>query len=157
MPAEFEEFTPEELKYLNLTLRRFPNVAHGLRAVVSVTARLSFPVEGPEALREVIAATGIRYGESEIPVESLPDLMPEYYFPIESEEDFVTKVADVAARQREPQGPNMPGVVLSEATASQRSDPPDISDDQFFEMIGRAAKETAPSIAGLVKHKRDDG
>lgn len=156
MPIDFEEFTPEELKYLNLTLRCFPNVAYGLRAVVSVTTRLSFPVEGPDALREVIDAAGIRYGDSEIPVKDLPDLMPEYYFPIESEEDFVTKVADAAARQREPAGPNMPQAVLMEATAEKRGEPPDISDERFFKMIGRVAKEPAPSVAGLAKHRKDE-
>jgi len=152
---EFEEFTPDDLRYLNMALRAFPGVAHGLRAVVDVASRLRFPVENARALRETIDRSGIRHGDSDIPVEHLPELMPEYYFPIESEEDFVAKVADACARQREPHGPNMPAVALMEAKAERRGDPPDLTDQQIFEIAGiRPDDRPSPSVGGLAKRGR---
>jgi hypothetical protein len=150
---EFEEFTPDDLRYLNLALRAFPGVAHGLRA-----RRLRFPVEGAQALREAVDASGARHGGSEIPVEHLPELMPEFYFPIESEEDFVAKVADACGRQREPDGPNLPTVVLMEAKAARRGDPPTITDDEIFRLAGiRTSDPATPSVGGLAKHGRRRG
>ena len=155
-PPEFEDFTGDELDYLNMSLRAFPSVAYGLRAVVTVTSRLSFPVEGPDPLREVIAGAGVRFGDSEIPVEHLPELMPDYYYPIESPDDFVTKVADACARIREPNGANMPNAVLREATAELRGHPPDISDEEIFRMAGIRGPESAPSAGGLARRTRED-
>ncbi len=155
-PDEFQDFTADDLKHLNLALRAFPNVAHGLRAVVDVAGRLSFPVEGPDTLREGVASTGVRYGDSDIPIDSLADLMPEYYFPIESEDDFVSKVSDAAQRQREGDGPNLPRAVLMEATAARRGDPPDISDERFFEMTGISRDDSGPAVSGL-RRRRPEG
>jgi hypothetical protein len=156
--TEFEEFTPDELRYLNMALRAFPNVAHGLRAVVDVARRLRFPVEGAQALREAVDASGARHGGSEIPVEHLPTLMPEFYFPIESEEDFMAKVADACGRQREPDGPNMPAVVLMEAKAERRGDPPTISDKEILRLAGiRTDDPATPSVGGLAKRGRKRG
>jgi hypothetical protein len=152
---EFDEFRPEELRHLNLALRAFPNVAYGLRAVVSVIGRLSFPVEAAAELREAIGASGVRYGDSAIPVEQLPQLMPDYYFPIESEEDFIAKVADACGRLREPAGQNMPAVVLREATAQRRGAPPDISDDRVLALADiRSGDEARPGSGGLAKRGR---
>ncbi|GIG92097.1 hypothetical protein [Plantactinospora endophytica] len=160
---DFEDFTPDDLRYLNLALRAFPGVADGLRAVVDVAARLRFPVEGADALRAAIDSGGVRLGSQEIPVAQLPQLMPEFYFPIESEEDFVAKVADACARQREPYGPNMPAVTLMEATAERRGDPPRISEAEILRLAGFRPDEDGPAspgagspgVGGLTKRGRE--
>ncbi|MEO3926238.1 hypothetical protein ABGB07_20550 [Micromonosporaceae bacterium B7E4] len=157
-PNDFEDFTPDDLRYLNLALRAFPGVAQGLRAVVDVASRLRFPVEEASALQAAIDSSGVRLGSQDIPVEHLPQLMPEFYFPIESEADFVAKVADACARQREPYGPNMPAVTLMEAKAERRGDPPQIDRKQILQLAGfrpDEAQPASPSVGGLTKRGRE--
>lgn len=154
-PDAFEEFTQDDLPMLNATMRAFPHVANGFRAVIGVSNALSFPVEGPDQLRNSIAgARYVRYGDSEIPVDDLPELMPPYYFPIESHEDFLSKVADVCARVREPQGVNMPTARLAEAAAVSRGRAlPETTKEEILSLAGLREGKTAPGVGGV---RRDD-
>lgn len=149
-PDAIEDFTPDDLPYLNMAMRAFPHVAHGFRAVIVATSKLSFPVSGPDDLR---AATGdgyqLRYGDSEIPVDDLPQLMPAYYFPIESAEDFLAKVADVCDRVREPEGRNIASTLMEATAASPDSLPPDIAIDEIIKMSGLEQGTAVPSAGGL--------
>lgn len=149
MPYEIEDFTPEDLPQLNLAMQAFPHVAYGLRALIAVTSRLSFPVSSPEDIARAIEQDYLRYGESEIPVAELPTLMPAYYFPIESPEDFLAKVADVCIRVREPAGRNLASTLMEATAPPPDESPPDMSVDDVMRM-GRVSEGPAvPSAGGL--------
>lgn len=146
------EFTPDDLPMLNTAMRAFPHVGDGFRAMLEVGGRLEFPVESPEALQRAIAERGSpRYGDWEIPMDDLPALMPAYYFPVESVEDFFSKVSDVTARVREPEGRSMGAARLREAVAPPRAraeEAPTISDDEIRRKVD-LADVPAPSIGGI--------
>jgi hypothetical protein len=147
-------FTAEDLPVLNAAMHAFPHVRDGFRAMVDVGTRMSFPVESPEALQRVIAEVGpVRYGDSEIPLDDLPALMPAYYFPVDSVDDFFAKVSDVTARVREPDGVNMPGARLREAVAPRRGEEPTITDDEIRQRFD-LTEIGAASIGGIRKRER---
>lgn len=144
------DFTPDDLPLLNAAMRAFPHVGDGFRAMVEVGKRLEFPVEAPEALQGAIAEAGtVRYGDSEIPVDDLPALMPAYYFPVESVEDFFTKVSDITARVREPDGRNMAAARLREAVAPMRTDDVAVMDDDEFRRRVDLAGLAVPGVGGI--------
>jgi hypothetical protein len=145
------DFTHDDLPILNAVMRAFPQVEDGFRAMVELSSRLSFPVESPEVLYRAVAKVGsIRYGDSQLPIEALPTLMPAYYFPIESIEDFVSKVSDVTSRFREPDGPGLTAARLREAVAPRRAEEPTISD---HEIRRQADVSDAPGVGGIRKRK----
>jgi hypothetical protein len=152
------EFTADDLPWLNLLMRGFPAVGHGFRATISVGRALSFPVESPEQLAEAVRAGDYGYdGETAIPVDQLPTMMPGYYFPINDERDFVRKVADAAGRQSQPTGPGMPAVVLREATAKHPGfEPPATSIEETIAMAG-LSREPGGTGAGGVPQPGGEG
>lgn len=145
------DFTPEDLPLLNAAMRVFPHIGIGFRAMLHIASRLSFPVESSEALQRVVAEIAKDgYTESLLPIDSLPLLMPVYYFPIESVEDFFAKVSDVTSRLREPEGPGMGAARLREANAPRRAEPPTISNEEVMRQADAVAF-TAPSVGGISK------
>jgi len=144
------EFTPDDLPLLNTVMRAFPHVADGFKSVIEVTRMLSFPVESPDQLSQAVGNVDLRYGDAVIPVGDLPTLMPAYYFPVESEEDFLAKIADVCARVRAPEGLNLAVSRLIEATAPSRGGtPPTISDDEIVSLARLRESPAIPSVGGI--------
>ena len=132
------DFTPDDLPMLNTAMKAFPHVGDGLRTMVDLGNRLSFPVESPEQLQRAVGEAGtLRYADVDISLEDLPALMPAYYFPLESVEDFFAKVSDVTGRVREPDGRGMAVTRLREAVAQRRSEPPTITDDEIRDRLAR--------------------
>lgn len=147
---EFQDFTPDELPDLNRLMRVFPHVAYGFRAVMAAMSRLSFPVQAPSDLSAATSGGyGLSYGASEIPIDDLPRLMPAYYFPIESEDDFLAKVGDVCARVREPEGRNITTRLMEATAPSRGGTPPELDDAQILEMAGLKGRAAAPDAGGL--------
>jgi hypothetical protein len=149
-----EDFTPDDLPYVNLAMRAFPHVAHGFRALVTVTSKLSFPVSGPDEIARAAGGHTLRYGDSDIPLDELPDLMPAYYFPIESAEDFLAKVADVCERVREPQGRNLAATLMEAKAPDPGHSPPNIDVAEIIRVAGLDERAATPSAGGL--HRRAD-
>jgi hypothetical protein len=151
------EFTADDLPWLNRLMRGFPAVGHGFRAVISVGRAVSFPVETPEELAEAVRAGDYGYdGETAIPVDQLPTMMPAYYFPINDERDFVRKVADAAGRYNQPTGPGMPSVVLREATARHPGfDPPTTSIEEAIAMAGLRSEAGGTGTGGVPNSGRE--
>lgn len=155
MSDDFGDFTADDLPMLNVAMRAFPHVGDGFRAVVNVSSRLNFPVESTEELQKVISDIGgIRYADTDIPIEDLPTLMPAYYFPVESVEDFFAKVSDVATRVREPDGPGMATTRLIEAVAPLRKmagEAPSIRVEEIRRRVGLSDTAT-PSVGGIPRY-----
>jgi len=91
-----EPFEPEDLRLINLVLLHYPDVSDVIRAVKHAVARVTYPVRTVDELADALGGFTIAGGAF-----SLADaerLLPPYYFPIASEEDLVTKVADLRAQ-----------------------------------------------------------
>jgi hypothetical protein len=91
-----EPFQPEDVRLINLVLRHYPDVSDVIHAVKHAVSRVTYPVRTVDELADALGGLTIAGGAF-----SLADaerLLPPYYFPIASEEDFVAKIADLRAQ-----------------------------------------------------------
>ena len=91
-----EPFGPEDLRLLNLILPHYPDVMDVVRSVRHAVGRVTYPVQSFEQLADALGGVTIAGGSFSI--ADAQRLLPPYYFPIHSEEDLISKVADLRAQ-----------------------------------------------------------
>lgn len=148
-----EEFGAGDLAHLNLAMRAFPQVAEAAKVLKLVSEKTGFPVENREALLKAIGGHEVPFGGQHVPAETAVDLLPNYYFPIESAEDFLSKMADFRKRIEHPYGEGLTvRLRAAEAPAPEGLEAPRVTDEQLFRLSGFEPSK-GPGSGGLSSRK----
>jgi hypothetical protein len=146
---EFEEFKADDLESLNLALRTSPHVAQAARVLKKISETVGYPIADKESLQKALGDEPVPFGEVTIPAETAVDLLPNYYFPIESAEDLTSKMADFRRRIDFPSGENLAIQWAAPANELPKGEkPPNLSDSEIFERSGWKPGQ-GPQIGGL--------
>lgn len=132
------EFTADDLEFLNAALRVNPHLAQATRLLKQISSASGFPLNSRDELAKALAEhRELPFGEGSISVEEALELMPNYYFPIESDEDFMSKIADIRHRIEHPDGLGLAmrwAKEVKEPAAGES--PPEISHEAVLERAG---------------------
>jgi hypothetical protein len=149
--TDFDEFRRGDVKHLNATLRAFPEAAYAARALKLVSDRVGFPIESREQLRKGLAGErDVEFRGERLEVDETLELLPDYYFPIESPEDFLAKIADLRERAAQPDGRNV-AIKWAEPGAEPRGKrPPELSHEEVLRLSGWT-EHRGPGAGGLTQ------
>lgn len=130
------DFGPEDLQHINVVLRAFPHAAQSVRMLRRIESTTGFPIKDREALLQAVGDEDVDFGTAKVPAHAAVELLPNYYFPIESPDDFLTKVADLRRQIEHPFGENVSVHLRAAEAKAPDHDPPGLSEKEIHKISG---------------------
>ncbi len=155
----FEPLKTEDLSLVNRLIQVHPDLQDTIAVVKQVNAKGKYPIESFDELAKTMGGdhASITFRGRTLTMADARNVIPAYYFPIQSEADLLAKMADLSKGMPPATAPlKTPplehSLKLMEATAVKHanlSPPPDMNIEEIFK-VASFAKQT-PGVGGFAK------
>ncbi|MBF2063175.1 MAG: hypothetical protein IGS39_01890 [Calothrix sp. C42_A2020_038] len=96
----FQEFLPEDLPLLNRVLQLYPDITEVIKIVQLISPKVNYPIQNFEEIANALDSeeVTISFEDQSFNLIDIGQFLPDYYFPIGSEDDLIAKIADIRAQ-----------------------------------------------------------
>jgi hypothetical protein len=150
-------FLPEDLPLINRVLQLYPDVTEVIKIVQLISPKVTYPIQNFEEIANALGSEEVNMslGDQSFNLIDIGQFLPDYYFPIGSEDDLIAKIADIRAQvfssvQASEGTETASGLNLlrgeSQATPPEGTEPPNISMEEIRAIV---EQHTSSAIGGL--------
>jgi hypothetical protein len=150
-------FVPEDLPLINKVLQLYPDIIEVIKIVQLISPKVTYPIQNFEEIANALGSEEVTMslGDQSFNLVDIGQFLPNYYFPIGSEDDLIAKIADIRAQlfssvQVSEETDTVAGLNLLRgevhATPPEGTEPPNISMEEIRAIV---EKHTSSAIGGL--------